>query len=432
MGAGRRKPVTRHIRLFTVLWYTHILKNATRTPLFFGRPALYAWVLFAFCQHLSIAGSYISLTLALVLSVMEQPRILASFLKWPGDWNRLKSGWLVLVAVSLLAVIPASSRLEGLRSARHLLLFLLIPLLGSWLDHQPRPEKARATLLGAILLSTGLSASAGLFQALTQGVTLQARLKGFSSHWMTFSGLLMLSLVFFLALRDNHASQANQVHPLLFRGVCGLASLALLLSLTRSAWLGFLAGLGLLLFKAGRRRWLFLLLLIPLLGLWGPTPISKRIQSFVDPHNPSNRDRIAMAYTTAHIIQAHPWLGVGLHDVPRSYEQYRPSWAVQNNPHMHNNFLQMLAERGILGLTAYLILWATWLGILLGRKKGSLPPPWRRTLLAVILAFTVSGLFEYNFGDSEILMFLLLLNALAPTKPSSQTREPHLPAVRES
>ena len=410
------------------------MKNATRSLLFLHRPALYAWVLFALCQHLSIAGSYISLTLALVLSLLEQPSVLKAFLKWPGDWNRLMPGWLILVAATLLAVLPTPDRLEGLRSARHLLLFLLLPLLGGWLARQPNPTQIRTQLLTSLLLGTGLSAGAGLFQALTQGVSLQARLKGFSSHWMTFSGLLMLSLVFFLILRDSKALPPTPGGSVLFWGICSLATLALLLSLTRSAWLGFLAGISLLLFTRRRRSWLLLLLLIPLLTLWGPEPISRRIQSFVDPDNPSNRDRIAMALTTVHMFQAHPWLGVGLHEVPRVYERYKPSWAEQNNPHMHNNFLQMLAERGLLGLGAYLLLWVVWFWLLLRRQNGCLPAPWRRTLLALTIGFTVSGLFEYNFGDSEILMLFLFLSAMAPVPPPDDvpSRVSDLPTLRPS
>ena len=73
--------------------------------------------------------------------------------------------------------------------------------------------------------------------------------------------------------------------------------------------------------------------------------------------------------------------------------------------------LQIAAERGLPGLVWWLWLVAALLGDAWREtRRGS--GWWGPGALAVLAAFMAAGLFEYNFGDSEILMLLLLVSAL--------------------
>jgi O-antigen ligase len=84
----------------------------------------------------------------------------------------------------------------------------------------------------------------------------------------------------------------------------------------------------------------------------------------------------------------------------------------ESNPHLHNVPLQIAAERGLLALAA-------WLWFLVVAIRG-LWQSFRRTempslpaaALAAMAAMLAAGLFEYNFGDSEFLMLLLVLITL--------------------
>ena len=96
----------------------------------------------------------------------------------------------------------------------------------------------------------------------------------------------------------------------------------------------------------------------------------------------------------------------------RVYPAWRVDWAVkESNPHLHNNLLQIAAERGLLGLTAWLWLM---IALVIGgwrvlRHAGAFGAggPEARAALAGMAAFLTMGLFEYNFSDSEVLMILL-------------------------
>ncbi len=70
-------------------------------------------------------------------------------------------------------------------------------------------------------------------------------------------------------------------------------------------------------------------------------------------------ERLAHWQAAQHMIAAHPWLGVGLGNYAGAY----PQAALANWPfhlsHAHNIYLHTWAETGVLGLAAYVSLWAT-------------------------------------------------------------------------
>jgi hypothetical protein len=73
--------------------------------------------------------------------------------------------------------------------------------------------------------------------------------------------------------------------------------------------------------------------------------------------------------------------------------------------------LQLAAERGLLCLGAFLWfvfeLFASFWGLL---RKGAGETRWIAvSALSALTGFVISGLFSYNFGDSEVLLLLLFI-----------------------
>jgi O-antigen ligase len=251
---------------------------------------------------------------------------------------------------------------------------------------------------------------AGIVTVALGGIELNGRLKGFTSHWMTYAGLLMLPFVFFavkLALRRENARQTALVTAAL-----ALMLAAIAFSLTRNVWLGIAAALGLFLvfFKP---KWL--LLAVPLLlalALLAPPAVRSRVLSIVDMKDRSNRDRIYMVYSGLRIFRDRPWTGTGSHNIQKvilaDEARYRHPQAEQVNLHLHNNFLQILAERGIFALASFVLACLFFILQLLRRLRDASGE--RRAVVAgalfAFIGFLVAGLFEYNFGDSEIKFML--------------------------
>ena len=94
------------------------------------------------------------------------------------------------------------------------------------------------------------------------------------------------------------------------------------------------------------------------------------------------------------------------------------------NPHLHNVPMQIAAERGLLALGAWLwFVVAAFAGLFQMVRKGR-----NKSLAAAALggmaAMLAAGLTEYNFGDSEFLMLLLVMITL----PFAANRDGGLPS----
>jgi len=239
------------------------------------------------------------------------------------------------------------------------------------------------------------------------------RAKGFFSIYMTLGGSLLIVLSLILATFAAGARAWRR--PQLATG--GLAALALALTYVRSAWLGL--GLAVLVLAGLTRRWAVLLVLLAaaLLAVAVPSPLKTRVLSITDRADPSATERIYFWTAGAHMVRDAPLLGLGPGGVKQNYPAYRdPAARRPGTGHLHNNLVQIAAERGLLGLAAWLAIWITF-GVRAGRIYAALPAARAddRALvagsLAAVAGFLVAGLFEYNFGDSEVIGLLWVVMA---------------------
>jgi O-antigen ligase len=155
-----------------------------------------------------------------------------------------------------------------------------------------------------------------------------------------------------------------------------------------------------------------------------PSSVTDRVYSMFDRNDPTSRDRVAMLEAGKAMVIDHPFTGVGPDMVSRVYPRYRVPWAVQpSNPHLHNVPMQIAAERGLPALAAWLWVIASLVRGLWGMLGRTRTPALAAGALAATAAMLAAGLFEYNFGDSEFLMLLLVL----VTAPFAASRDGGLP-----
>ncbi|MCZ6878745.1 MAG: O-antigen ligase family protein, partial [Acidobacteria bacterium] len=291
----------------------------------------------------------------------------------------------------------------------------------------------------AMVMVLGISAGYGILQYFwLLDINLINRIDGFMGHWMTFSGQLMLVsvalggyLLFYQLPRtlaggqsgtSQEAGKGEERVGWLSREVLSLGAWSVLLALflfvlvlthTRSTWLGTIGGL-LLLLSVYRLRWLLpgILILIALFFVL-PSGLKERFYSGFDTTDTTTRIRLELLLTGKNIIVAHPWTGLGPNMVSLRYQDYNgtdefPTWIYQ---HLHNNFLQIAAEMGVITLLIWVALWVR---LFWDFARFFRDPASDRFLsclamsgIGVLVAFLLAGLFEYNFGDSEILILLL-------------------------
>jgi O-antigen ligase len=373
---------------------------------------------------------------------------------------------LAFIVWSLLSAAFAPDPLAAHRSIKQLVLFsLLYVAVDTLRDDEARERVLDAALLGGLVLAAG-----AIQQFFFLGFdTLEHRPRSFLGHYMTASGLVMgalvvaaarlafrrgplprpsardlraltvvggaLALLTLLQRADLFAVEAERLFVaalaataaamVLSRGpwpdrstgtllaalVIPASTVALLLSLTRNAWLGTLAGLAMLAFlRAPRTLWLLPVGATALVVL-GPARILDRL-TLADA---SSRDRYYMWQAGIDMVRDKPVFGQGPRMIQTVYPTYRwPEAPNPRTPHLHNNALQIAAERGVPCLAWWLWLVAAILGDAWREvRRGAFGAGWgAAAAFALLGAVLVAGLFEYNFGDSEILMFLVLVSSL--------------------
>jgi O-antigen ligase len=360
--------------------------------------SLVALLAFVAGLQFSIAAAGILLTLTLVgwagCVARGQESVQVPRFFWP---LAAYAGWTLVSAA--FAATPATS----FEDCKQLLLFLIVPAV----YRLARGERA-LTVVDVIVTVGALTAIVGIVQyGILHYDNLGKRPQGTLTHYMTYSGVLMLVIVTAAArlLYDRNRVWTALVTPALL--------VALALTFTRSAWVGACAGLALLAVMRDRRLLALGPIAIAVFIAVAPARITDRVYSMFDLNDPTNRDRVAMMRTGVRIVADHPLVGVGPDQVKAVYERYRDPLAVQPlNFHLHNVPLQIAAERGLPGLAlwgwfvvaAILQLWHVF-------RTGP-HPSLAAGGLAAFAAMLAAGLFEYNFGDSEFLMLFLVLVTL--------------------
>ena len=246
------------------------------------------------------------------------------------------------------------------------------------------------------------------------------RIKGFTSHWNTFSAEEMFALIMLAAFLLFARAPRTWIW---LKAACAfLIALAVLLAETRGVWFATAAAGFYLLWVWKRKLLLLAPVAIALAVVASPPAIRERFESILRPKEvDSNQFRIVVWRTGLRMIEAHPWLGLGPEQPHIQFQKWLPSDIRPPLPdgyygHLHNVYLQYAAERGI--PTTLVMLWLL-IQIMVNFRRGlqGLPPGRddRRFLLhggiAVVLAVLAEGFVEYNLGDSEVLTMFLVVTA---------------------
>jgi O-antigen ligase len=249
-------------------------------------------------------------------------------------------------------------------------------------------------------------------------------MRGLATHYMTFSGW---TLVVTLLLFGDVFFARNRQRLLWTLPAVALGVSTLLLGLTRGAWIGLATGL-LLALSASRPRALILLPLVStLLFLALPQSVLNRATSTIDFENAATRERIHMLDAGLEMARDHPLLGVGPGMVQPAYIEYRSGEAPPRIPHLHNNAVQIAAERGLAGFLAYVGILGVFV-LHVWRAARTTRPAAQSVIVGCLMAVagvTAAGFFEYNWGDAEVwIVTLVSLSA-----PFAFARIPHRRAM---
>jgi O-antigen ligase len=347
----------------------------------------------------SIAISQILLLVALLCwaaaLVVRRERLEVPAFFWP---------LLAYAGATLTSAFLSSDPRTSVVDCKQLVLFLIVPAVYRLIG-----GRQTQTLMTVVLTCAAISAVVGVIQyGILHYDHLNQRPQGTLGHYMTYSGLLMMVIALAVArvlFDSSDRTWAALVLPAL--------AVAVALTSTRSAWVGVCAGVALLFALKDFRLFAVLPVVAAIFFALAPGMITKRFVSMFDNKDPTRIDRLAMLHEGERMIAAHPLAGVGPNMVERRYAEYRGDDAVNRiNPHLHNNPLQIAAERGLPALALWLWFIAALARDLARRFATGSQRFLSAAALATLVALLTAGLFEYNFGDSEVLMLFLIIVTL--------------------
>ena len=352
---------------------------------------------FVSALQFSIAAANIFLGLSLLMWLLQA--IAARRIEVPRFFYPLAAYAVATLVSAAFSDDPNASFVDS----KQLVLFLVVPMV------YELARGLKAPFVVQVIITVGaVSALYGIFQfGVLQYDNLGRRPQGALGHYMTYSGVLMLVTC---AAAARILFSRDRLWPSLM-----MPALLVILGLTftRSALVGACAGIAFLLLLKDLRLMAVMPVLAALFFVLAPPQVTSRFMSMFDARDPTRVDRVTMMKVGSRMVRANPLAGVGPTRVgPRYHEFLDPSEPDRTNPHLHNNPMQIAAERGLPALAA----WLCMIAILAIDMVRRLKIPETRFLAAAalgcVVAMFAAGMAEYNFGDSEFLMLFLVLMTL--------------------
>lgn len=373
----------------------------------------HAFTLFAFAAFVcfSIAGAHISLgllTISVALHIWQTRRKNIHATIIPLGFERPIAIFILLCLIStMLSHLPW----ESFRNLKNLLTILGVYTVAYSLRTHP---EWRLPTLWIFLTSATAAALWGLIKF---GIGRTEKVMSTQSTTMTW-GAMSAMFIFMTIYAAGFAATTRERWSARIYLLPQVS--ALFLSLVRGAYVGFAAGV----FYFLRRQWKRLvpaLLVVLALGAFvAPNVVKERVLSMTDFQNATLWVRLQQWKIATHIIADHPLFGVGWRDLAaltRQYAQPDPNLPESVNHdvfrigHYHSTYFTLATCGGLLGLAAF-----AWLMMAVWRNLGKAmrAPRANANLVfacrAAMIGFLVTGLFDWTFGDAEVVtMFWFLV-----------------------
>jgi O-antigen ligase len=388
---------------------------------------------FVFFSPWSIAGAQTFLILGLCLWLVK---ILVSG-KWKLTHNPLNIPILLYLLTQAISVIFSPFKVHSLLALKEEWLLLLFFLVVNNVREESKIKKLVYVLI-AVSCVVGLYAIWQHYSGMDlyrhkllepkDGVFISL---GLFDHHLTFGGYYML--VFLLAAVIALSYKRQGIRRILDIVSPVILGLSLLFSYARSAWFGAVAGMLSFGFLRGKKFALLLTggAIVLCLAVFVIEPTSwERIKEISLSKDKTESTRIRLWQTSWNMIKDKPIWGIGLGNFGQLFSQYKVEGKYDNYSHPHNDFLNVAVNSGLLGLLAYLYLWAVFLytsikTVLKNKKEGFL---YSIQLAGVVtmVAFLFASLFQCYYTDAEVnmlVMFLLGISIVTNLKSAEEKIE---------
>jgi putative inorganic carbon (hco3(-)) transporter len=220
--------------------------------------------------------------------------------------------------------------------------------------------------------------------------------------WLTPLLALLLPFTFF----ENNKKLRTFYGSALVVGL-----VALILSGTRGAWIGFIAATGLFVLLSKNRKVVYSAIILGILTIFvvASTPNLRYRVILPFKGEKSTVSRFSLWHTANKMIKDSPLLGKGLYGYQNNFEKYNTDPGLAPINHPHNIFLTFWVETGLLGLVSFLII-NIYVGWHAFRNRQN---PLKFGLLLFLIAIFVHGLADSPYIINSLALTYWLVLALA-------------------
>lgn len=220
--------------------------------------------------------------------------------------------------------------------------------------------------------------------------------------------VLSLPVLAVLSVHENFRQRA-----VLYRSLLVLGILALFFTQTRGAWLpAAVVVLGVLFYYVRQKKKLFAALggiaaVLAVIMFLSPQ-MMHRVTSVGAVHtDQAQSERFLMWQSALAMAKDHPFLGVGMGNYAEQYQQHyiSPQAKEPQQRHAHSNYMQFLAEDGILGLSVYCAVFGYFLFWSWRRRRSA----FAMMMFAATLSLMLYSITDYTFAGYAGMRFYWLL-----------------------
>ena len=372
----------------------------------------YALLLFALASFVSIAVGNILLGIAALLYLLYAYKNGVRITDGARRYYHI-IGFFILTM--LLSALGSGHIGKGLKTWADLWIWRLMPfiiLTTAIKDYTKAKRILCAALVGVLI---------GVLCVDYQGLHGDYRAAGFFGNPMTFGGYLCIYLPVLLVMFFE-----KEILPR-YRYLAGagfiLSFIALIFNGTRGAWVALIPAFILIMgyYACTNKKYLALCLVV-IIGSGAVLSTNQifveKVKSITSTTYRSNTERLLIWQSAYNMFKDHPVLGVGLGQYKDNYQQkyIMPQATEKYLGHAHNNFLQMLAENGLVGCIGFVVM----LAYIIGRNLVDFYQkrcPYSLIIACSTLALVLQGLTEYNFGNSAVMKsYWLMLGCILVMK----------------
>lgn len=188
--------------------------------------------------------------------------------------------------------------------------------------------------------------------------------------------------------------------------------IAMMLTQTRNVMLSTLICFIVFGIAANKKFLIAVILTVIIAAIALPSSYTDRAKSIFDMNHLSNRSRISMWRVGFEMFRDHPLTGIGDSHIREIYVTYKTPEEASEGSHLHNNFMMILATTGIFGficfLTFFVLIFLKQIKFYL-RNKDPLFRSLTLGSILVMISFQISGIFDWNFGDHEVVTLFFFL-----------------------